>query len=69
MFLILFTVIVIKDVFILHVMQYDLLRIILFFKYCLYLPAYLILIFSHLKLCLAASTDNFKWLKITYIII
>ena len=26
---------------------------------------YLILIFTHLKLCLATATHNFKWMKVT----
>ena len=27
-------------------------------------PNYIILIFNHLKLCLATATHNFKWVKI-----
>ena len=27
-----------------------------------------ILIFTHLKLCLATATHNFKWVKITHIV-
>ena len=30
-------------------------------------PCYRILIFTHLKLCLATPTHNFKWVKITFV--
>ena len=29
--------------------------------------SYLIKIFTHLKLCIATATHNFKWLKITHV--
>ena len=30
-------------------------------------PSYFILIFTHLKLCLAIATHNFKWVEIAHI--